>query len=413
LKVAIVNTFDVQGGAARAAYRIHHALRQHGIDSIMSVSWAVAGDWTVQGPTSGSERFGTRFRKHIDDFVVKSLRTDNGVLHSPAILPSSWAIQFGNLDVSIVHLNWICGGMLSVADIGRLTKPVVWTLHDMWAFCGAEHYTEDNRWREGYASWNRPAYESGFDLNRWTWQRKLRHWRNPMHIVAPSRWLAQCARQSKLMGEWPVCVIPNPIDTVQWRPIDKRIARELLHLPLDVPLLLFGAMGGAADPRKGFDLLQQGLSNLCGNLPGLELVVFGQLAPKVPRELGFSVHYTGHLHDEISLQLLYSAADVLVIPSRQDNLPNTGVESLACGTPVVAFDVGGLPDIVSHKQTGYLAQAFNVDDLARGIQWVLADSKRYTDLSVNARQDAVMRFAYPVVAKQYLQVYQAAADSSI
>jgi glycosyltransferase involved in cell wall biosynthesis len=210
------------------------------------------------------------------------------------------------------------------------------------------------------------------------------------------------------MRDWPVSVIPNPIDTERWQPFDQALARELLGLPKDVPLLLFGAIGGGQDPRKGFDLLQAALQNLRGEIPDLQLVVFGQLRPKDTPDLGFPIHYTGHLHDDLSLRALYSAADAFVLPSRQDNLPNTGVESLACGTPVVAFNTCGLPDIVTHHQTGYLAKAFDAEDLARGIRWVLADRTRQTQFGANARAQAVTRFASTVIAAQYQQIFEAA-----
>ena len=295
--------------------------------------------------------------------------------------------------------------MMSIADIGRLRKPVVWTMHDMWGFCGAEHYTEDFRWRDGYLKHSRPAYESGFDLNRWTWQRKLKHWRRPMHIVTPSQWLANCARQSVIMQNWPVTVIPNPIDTEAWRPIDKALARSILHLPSEKPLLLFGAMGGTRDPRKGFDLLKSALDHLRGEIAGLELIVLGQVAPKEPVNLGFPIHYAGHIHDDISLCLFYSAADAVVVPSRQEAFGYVGAEAHACGTPAVAFGVFGLTDIVDHEKTGYLAQPFDTEDLARGIYWILDGAERRTMLSAQSRQAAVAKFSYPVVAQQYLQIY--------
>lgn len=411
MKIALVNHSDINGGAARAAYRIHHALRQRYVDSTMLVNQTFAGDWTVRGPTTKWEKIVVKVRGPLGGLLNKMLHTGNPILHSSATLPSLWPARLNSSDTDLLHLQWVNGEMLSIADIGRLSKPVVWTLHDMWAFCGAEHYTEDDRWREGYTQRNRPSYESGFDLNRWTWQRKHKHWQKPMHIITPSHWLAECVQQSALMREWPVSVVPNAIDTDVWQPVDKALARQLLHLPPDVPLLLFGTLGGVKDPRKGFELLKSALDHLRGWMPGLELVVFGQLAPKEPVDLGFSIHYTGHLHDDVTLRILYSAADALVIPSRQDNLPNTGVESLACGTPVVAFNACGLPDIVTHLQTGYLAKAFDVEDLAQGIEWVLADRKRHSDLGINAREVAVARFAYPVVAEQYLRIYQTAVAS--
>lgn len=409
MKVIQLNHSDINGGAARAAYRIHHSLRGVGVDSQMWVDAASSGDWTVQGPPTKVKKALAKVRPILGGLVFKPFfKTGNPVIHSPALLPSGRVRALNDSDVDVLHLHWVQGDMLSVADIGQLRKPVVWTLHDMWVFCGAEHYTEDYRWRDGYVKGSRPAYESGFDLNRWTWQRKRKHWQRPMHIVTPSRWMAQCVRESALMRDWPVTVVPNCLDTNKWKPLDKGLARDLLGLPKGVPLLLFGAMGGGNDPRKGFDLLLKALQHLRGELKALELVVFGQLAPKEPPDLGFPIHYTGHLHDDLSLRALYSAADVMLIPSRQDNLPNTGVESLACGTPVVAFDVCGLPDIVQHQHTGYLARPFDTEDLAHGIRWVLADCDRYNTLSQQARAFAVKHFSNAVVAEQYRAVYDAA-----
>lgn len=406
MKVIQLNHSDINGGAARAAYRIHHALRQQGIDSRMCVANAQAGDWTVTGPQSKWAKALSKLRPLLGALCSKPLSSGNSAFNSLAILPSNRSKSFNASDSDVIHLHWVNDEMMSIADIGRLNKPIVWTLHDMWAFSGAEHYPAHQRWREGYTKENRPDSERGLDVNRWVWQRKRKHWRRPFHIVTPSHWLADCVRKSQLMGDWPLTVIPNAIDTETWCPVDKTLARQLLHLPEDVPLLLFGAIGGVSDSRKGFDLLQASLLHLQGLLPDLELLVLGQLAPEKPQEFGFPMHYTGHLHDDVSLRLFYSAADAIVVPSRQDNLPNAGVESLACGTPVIAFDTCGLPDIVRHKHSGYLARAFDIEDLALGIQWVMQDEKRLDELSQNARADAIARFSNAIVADQYSRLYQ-------
>jgi len=276
----------------------------------------------------------------------------------------------------------------------------------MWAFCGAEHLAWDDRWRDGYRSDNRPAHESGFDLNRWTWQRKRKHWQRPMHIVTPSQWLGDCVRESVLMRDWSVSVVPNCLDTERWAPLDQALARELLGLPADVPLIAFGSHGANAAHHKGFDLLQAALQHLRGepSVRGLELVVFGQRAPQSPPSLGFPIHYTGHLHDDLSLRALYSAADAMVVPSRQEAFGQTASEAHACGTPVVAFNTGGLPDIVKHQRTGYLAKAFETEDLAQGIAWVLAQ-RASGQLGQQARERAVTRFSEGVVAQEYQSLY--------
>lgn len=405
MKIAMVNHSDINGGAARAAWRIHHALRQFGVDSIMYVNQATSGDWSVSKPIGKVNKLCLNVQPRIGALATRLLKTGNPIMHSPAMFPSSWSKKLDLLDVDIAHLHWINYEMMSISDIARISKPIVWTLHDMWAFCGAEHYTEDYRWRNGYKTNNRPEYESGFDLNRWTWQRKLKAWKKPMHIVTPSRWLADCARQSVLMRDWPISVIPNALDVDSWQPVEKKLARQLMHLPTDCPLLAFGAMGGGQDPRKGMDLLLAALDHLKGQFQDLQLLVFGQRAPRELPDLGFPIHYMGHLHDDLSLRMLYSAADAMVVPSRQEAFGQTASEAHACGTPVIAFDICGLSDIVIHQQTGWLAKAFDAEDLARGIQWVLSDATRYADLSVQARKNAVARFSYPVVAKQYQNIY--------
>ena len=405
MKVLQLNHSDINGGAARAAYRIHHALRASGVDSRMWVNKTAAGDWTVEGPRSKSGRALAMLRPHLAAPLVNTLKTSNPILHSPGVVPSRWVKLINASDADVVHLHWVQGEMLSIADIGRIEKPIVWTLHDMWAFCGAEHYTEEFRWREGYRSNNRPPYESGFDLNRWAWERKRKHWQRPMHIVTPSRWLGDCVRDSALMRDWPVSVVPNCLDTERWAPLDQDLARELLGLPTNVPLLVFGAMGGTSDPRKGFDLLVGALAGLRREKIDLNLVIFGALAPRNPPNFGFRTHFLGHVYDDLSMIATYSAADAIVIPSRQDNLPNTGVEAQACGLPVVAFKAGGLPDIVEHKQTGYLAQAHESQDLAAGISWAL-EPNRKSEVGKAARAVALKKNDSGKVAAQYLEVYE-------
>ena len=403
MNVYHVNYYDAIGGSGRAGYRIHHALRRAGINSKMFVKTTATSDWTVQAMAQNN------ISQRIKGFLLNKLLlnlfdTTSSNLHSPGIFSSVNIKQINQSHADIVHLHWF-NSVLSIANIGKIKKPIVWTLHDMWAFCGAEHYTEEFRWREGYLKGNRPSYERGIDLNRWTWERKRKHWKHPMYIITPSQWLAECVHQSALMHEWSVTVIPYAIDTNLWHPLEKKTARQILKLPADVPLLLFGAIGGGHDPRNGFDLLRDGLDHLRGKIVDLELVVFGQNPPQSPPDLGFPVHYMGHLHDDISLRLLYNASDLMVISSRLDNLPNTGVEAHACGTPIAAFNIGGLPDIVDHLNTGYLAKPYDTIDLARGIKWIL-NQRESKNLRHQARKRAVERFSESEVAEQYLGIYK-------
>lgn len=407
MKIIHLNYSDIVGGAARGAYRVHRCLRLSGVDSCMWVNQSVAGDPAVEMPLSKFERIITKIHSYLVKLFIKILKTENSTLHSPQIFSSRWVKKINKCDADIIHLHWTQNEMLSISDIGSIKKPIIWTLYDMWAFCGAEHYTSEFRWKHGYQSNNRPAYESGFDLNCWAWKRKINNWKKQIHIIAPSYWLRNCVKESKLMNNWPIEIIPLPIDTDFWKPLKKNLARELLDLPKEVPLLLFGAVGGGNDPRKGFDLLLNSLRflNNTQHTKNLELVVFGQGEPEVLPKLNFPVHYKGHLHDDISLRALYNAADVMIVPSRLEAFGQTASEAQACGTPVIAFNVGGLKDIILHLKTGYLAEAFNTEDLARGIEWALEQCKNNT-INIQSRNEAVKRFNYEIIAAQYKKIYE-------
>jgi len=404
MKIKLVSFSDTGGGAARAAYRTHKALIANNINSSMMVDEFRSGDWTVTKPWGKFGGYLRKLRPLVAAIFTKLLKTKNPVLHSPAVLPSSLHKKLNESDADVINLHWINSEMMSIQDISKIKKPLVWTLHDMWAFCGAEHYSDDFRWRDGYKSNNRPAHEKGFDLNRFVWRMKKK-WKNPIHIVVPSQWLSDCVRQSFLMRDWPVSVIPNPIDIDIWKPINSKDARSILGLPLDVPLLLFGAIGGGDDPRKGYDLLIAALQIIKNEIPRLELVVFGQSAPRYVDGFGFKIHYVGHLYDDISLRVLYSAADVMVVPSRMEAFGQTASEAQSCGTPVVAFKVTGLLDVVEHEVTGYLANPFDVNSLATGIKWVLQDIQRLSCLSKSSRERAVRLWSYEKVASSYKELF--------
>lgn len=336
-------------------------------------------------------------------------RTSNPVLHSPSCLPCRLDRELNASDADLLHLHWVQGEMLSIEAIGRLRKPLVWTLHDCWAFSGSEHYPnglEDLRYEQGYHHHNRPPCHHGLDLDRWCWQRKRRHWRRPFQLVCPSRWLAGCVQRSALLGHWPVRVIPYPLPTHIYRPWPKEMARQLFGLPAEGPLLLFGALGGSRDPRKGWDLLEAALLQLAPTLPGLQAVVFGQSQPPDPPRVGLPIHYVGTLHDDQSLALLYSATDVMVVPSRMDNLPQTAIEAQSCGVPVVAFNTSGLPDAVEHQRTGYLAEPFDPADLAHGIGWVLENSEGRERLGRQARARAIQLWSPQRIANLYAALYE-------
>lgn len=363
---------------------------------------------TIHGPI-GKRKALPLVRSALGDLLPPLQRTSNPVLHSPSWLPCRLDWELNASDADLLHLHWVQGEMLSIEAIGLLRKPLVWTLHDCWAFCGSEHYPagpDDCRYRQGYLPSNRPPGHRGLDLDRWCWQRKRRHWRRPFQIVCPSHWLASCVQRSALLAHWPVQVIPYPLPTSVYQPWPQALARQLFGLPVEGPLLLFGAIGGSRDPRKGWDLLEAALRQLAQSHPQLQAVVFGQSQPADAPRLGMPVHYMGSLQDDQSLALLYSAADVMVVPSRMDNLPQTATEAQSCGVPVVGFNTSGLPDAVEHQRTGYLANAFDPADLAAGIGWVLEDSERRKFLGRQARMRAEELWNPHRIALIYTALYE-------
>ena len=221
-------------------------------------------------------------------------------------------------------------------------------------------------------------------------------------VVGLSSWLAECATQSTLLRRRRVVNLPNPLDINRFRPFSKHTARELLGLPVTNKLILFGAVNSMTDPRKGYSQLSEALAQI--KRKDINLMVFGGSQPRNLPDMGFPVNYIGQLKDEISLMLLYNAADVMVVPSLQENLSNVIMESLSCGTPVVCFDIGGNSDMVIHQINGYLVQPSDPFDLSKGIEWIL-DHPDKTKLSQSARDKILREFDSRLVVKKYLELY--------
>ncbi|MFN6155320.1 glycosyltransferase family 4 protein [Anabaena sp. AL09] len=410
MKPLLLNTSDIIGGAARAAYRLHQGLKNIGVDSQMLVQNKQSDDYSVIAPVSKLSKGIGKLTPTLDSIPLQIYPQRDRSTYSVQWLLDNLAAQVAQINPDVINLHWINGGYLKIETIAKFNKPIVWTLHDMWAFTGGCHYNGDcMNYTNSCGTCPQLHSNKEKDLSRWIWQRKTKAWQNlNLTIVTPSHWLAKCAASSSLLKDVRIEVIPNGLDTKQYKPIEKSVARSILGLPEDKQLILFGAMSATSDPRKGFNFLQSALQNLSqsGWRERVELVVFGASQPKNPTELGFKSHYLGRLNDDISLSLVYAAADVFLAPSVQDNLPNTVMESLACGTPCVAFDIGGMPDMIEHQQNGYLAKAFDIEDLARGIAWVLEDKHRWVALSQRGREKVENDFTVKAQAEKYISLYQ-------
>ncbi|ENJ3970233.1 glycosyltransferase [Salmonella enterica] len=411
MKPLIIAQNDIVGGAARATYRLHRALRLAGVDSEMRVRNKYSDDPYITGANSKKEKLINAIRPRLGQLIDKLQKTDNYNFHSGNWVPSSWSKEINSSDAAVVNLHWVSGETMSLKDIGKIKKPVIWTLHDMWPFCGSEHYAPDeknSRWAVGYTAQNRPKTESGIDTDKIAFLRKGMSWNTPMHIVSPSSWLADCAKRSELFRHSNITIIPNALDTSIYKPIDKNFSRSLLGLPSDKTIILFGAIGGTKDKRKGYDLLIESLKSLSNNISNDDVVcaVFGQSEPKEKSDIPFNVKWLGHVNDDVTLSLIYNSADVMVVPSRQEAFGQTASESLSCGTPVVAFCCTGLTDVVGHMKDGYLAKPFDTQDMAAGIKLIIEDEKLNREMSAKGREKAVSLWDFSVVAGQYKELYR-------
>lgn len=425
INTLLLATADGGNGADRAAYRLHQGLQRIGIPSQMLVRTQLTRDKSVHTLQSSTQKAIARLNlaERFDGLPLQAYRQRDRNIFSPQWLPSSLPAKIKQLQPDIINLHWVCKGYLKIEQLQQFSQPLVWTAHDMWPFTGGCHYTQEcDRYMKSCGACPQLNSPEENDLSRWVWQRKAKAWQDlNLTLVTPSQWLADCAYSSPLFHNKRIEVIANGIDLTLYKPMTRSLARdttkvtlrERLNLPQNKHLILFGARA-ADEKRKGFHLLQGALQRLsqAGWQDKIELVVFGSLDSQTSLELGFPVHAFGRLADDLSLALIYAAADVFVAPSLQDNLPNTVVESLASGTPCVAFKIGGMPDMIEHHFNGYLAQPFEIDDLATGMDWVLEDQQRHQQLCDRARQKAEAEFSLELQAQRYLELYTELLENS-
>ncbi|PSB03534.1 glycosyl transferase [Merismopedia glauca CCAP 1448/3] len=403
----IITTSDINGGAARAAYRLHQGLKNLDVPSQMLVHTKMSGDRTVMTQTSLLSKMAPMMNRLPLIFYPHR----QGGIFSPQWFPDKIQQGVAQLNPNIISLHWVSNGYLQIETLARLKKPLVWTLHDFWVFTGGCHYPQQcDRYTKSCGNCPHLSSQTQWDLSHWIWRRKAKIYPDlNLTLVAPSYWLAQAIRQSSLGQNLPLEVIPHGLNTDVYQPIPQEIARKILNLPQDKHLILFGADSGSFfDRRKGLHLLYGALQKFPQTQPEkpVELVFFGVAdSQSTTRHHGWTAHYLGRFYDDVSLALIYAAADVTVVPSMEEAFGQTASESLACGTPVVAFADTGIADIVEHQINGYLASPFDVQDLAAGISWVLDDTLRRQKLGYLARASALKKFTLQLQAERYLSLF--------
>jgi glycosyltransferase involved in cell wall biosynthesis len=407
MKILIVNTYDIQGGAARAAYRLHNSLLESGVNSKMLVQSKNSDNSTIIGPATKTQKAVVKIRSILDSLPLKLYEKRSETRFSISWVPSSNIINLINqINPDIVHLHWINDGMIRIEDLPKIKAPIVWSLHDMYPFTGGCHYSDDCiGFKNKCGNCKVLRSKKSNDLSRKVWKRKKKVFDNisNLTVIGLSKWMESQAKESSLFFNKNVINLPNGIDINVFKPHSKDLSRDLWNLPKDKKLILFGAMDSTSDPRKGYKELLDALSNL--NINNLEFIVFGNSNPSESENFGSKTHYLGNLKDDISLVTLYNSVDVMIVPSLQENLSNVIMESLSCGTPVVGFDIGGNSDMIEHKKNGYLAKPLDSSDLARGIEWVL-NCENYDNLLNYSRKKNLNEFDDSLVSEKYIELYK-------
>jgi glycosyltransferase involved in cell wall biosynthesis len=411
MKVLILSTGE-RDGAGRATCRLHEGLQNLGLDAQVLIQHKLSNDPRILGPQTNLDKTIAKLNLsyRLDSLPLSFYHRSSHSPFSLQWLPGSILDRTIEQNPDIINLHWICQGYVSIETMSKFKQPIVLTLHDMWAFTGGCHYSQTcNRYQDACGACPQLNSDRDYDLSRWVWQRKAKAWKHKSPtVVVLSKWMAKCAQSSSLLQNRRIELIPNGLNINIYKPIDKLVARQILNLPLDKQLILFGTTLGTTDPRKGFHLLEPALKKLSasGWTDRLDAVIFGPALLDNQSEIcGFRYHALGTLTDEILISILYSAVDVVVAPSVQDNLPNIVMETLACGTPCVAFNIGGLPDLIEHQKNGYLANPFDVEDLAQGIAWVLENQSRHQNLCNYAREKAEREFSLDLQAKRYQSLF--------
>jgi glycosyltransferase involved in cell wall biosynthesis len=412
MNVLMLSVSDKKGGAAKAAYRLHQGLLEKGIQSNILVQSKASEDPRVMGP-EGKFSKGMNALHPTLDMIPLYLFGKKGSSFSTAWSPDSLKGRLNQIPKDIIHLHWVNKGFLRIETLPRIKSPIVWTLHDMWPMTGGCHYDFGcGRYIDRCGNCPQLSRAGPHDLSSWIMKRKIRSWRElELKLICPSQWMASCARESQLFADKRIEVIPNGINLEKYRPIDKLQARDWLGLPKDKRLILFSAVNPLENPQKGFSYFRDALYllNTVENKESIEkpeIVLLGSSKPEDNLDLPFMTHFLGVLHDDISLALVYAAVDLFVAPSVQDNLPLTVMEAIACGIPCVAFRVGGIPEMIEHKENGYLADFGDRQAFADGIQWVLADRERWQKLSRAARKKAVQSYDRKLVVEKHIKIYR-------
>ncbi|RXK50724.1 glycosyltransferase [Aquirufa rosea] len=414
LKIVLLSYHDQNGGAAIACGRLHEALTQagHDVKTLVQKKGGIGPSQSLE--TSIWKKWMTWVRFVSERLYFLLFEKDKSIrFHfNPGIFGQDISRHPALLEADIIHLHWINFGFLSIDSIEKilqLNKPVFWTLHDMWAFTGGCHHSGDCLHFELHCGKCKfLACPKSEDISHRLWAAKQQKFQYPnLHIITCSEWLGQRAESSSILKGRTIQTIANPIDVGLFKMGDKTEAKKSLGLDPAKQYLLFVAMRVNA-PAKGFHYLKKALDLWVEKYPeqasSTELLVVGEISdlPTI-QSLPLALRCLGIVHDPNIMMKAYQAAEMFITPSLEENLPNTIMEAMACGTPCLGFQIGGIPEMIEHQINGYVAQFQNAKDLSEGIAYIFPKSK---ELGLAARKKVESHYEASIIAEKHIQYYQ-------
>jgi glycosyltransferase involved in cell wall biosynthesis len=418
MKILHICTYD-RGGAAKACLRLHEGLLNADIDSKVLVKVKTQNsipDVYIYDPdiVSFMSKFKRKFLRILKEFKLYDIfnAQQQKFITSRRLLKMEMvSFPNSNIDITnnkwfkeadIIHLHWVANFMDYPSFFKKCTKPIVWTLHDMNPFLGGEHYDEK------YLGIN----ENGFPIPRkiTTEEKQISKKitalkiasianNQNLHIVTPSEWMKIECEKSAVLGRFHIDKILYGINSEIFQPRDKNYSRNLLGISNNKKVILFCA-DSISNTRKGYEYLLRALVKI--NIENIILCSIGNKSDTLLRKE--DVMELGIIHDERLMSIIYSAADVFIIPSLMDNLPNTVIESLICGIPVISFPIGGLPDMIEHKKNGYIADEISVNALVLAINYFFEEGVEWS--SEEIRKYSVAKFDLSVQANNMIKLYK-------
>lgn len=398
-----------------ASFRIHTELNKT-INSLIFVAHKSISSNSIIQPNSISERISARFGL-LREFIFSKLLPHNRSVYFSynfgiVFIQKLWINKLFKFKTDLVHLHWIGNGFINIDLLQKFKSPLVITLHDVWFLTGGCHVNLGcSKFMNGCKGC--PLFSSNLiDITSILFEKKFTFFQEKsVNIVVLSSWMKEIVLSSPILANCPVTLIPNGIDIDIYKPQDKDFARRVFNLNSKSKILLFGGISASSDFNKGYDLLSQSLSYLNYD-ENIELVIFGKSELSIEMIEGYKVTHIGHLSDDQSLALLYSAADLVLVPSRQESFSQVTLEAISCGTPVVAFDYSGPRDIIKHQLNGYLATPYDASDFANGISWALKELNFSNELSINAREIAVSNFDIKLISQKHVELYNSVIVNS-